>query len=206
MTTASARRPTLSPISAPADDGDPLKVEPVLPDVLPVAPVVPAAPAAVATPLDVESIVAAATSRAADRVLGELRPFLDGLAVKLASAPAPERQEREPDRRAPAEMDAGTISDDDVPFLAASLTDAQLDKILVRRRGAADMERWAKLGAVPGEHVITTDTVKLSVNGKPVTVQPDTVLKITDLDPKEHEELRNADLLRGPAEMPVRAR
>lgn len=60
----------------------------------------------------------------------------------------------------------GSIADEDVPFLAAALSDKQLQDLLAIRAKTRDVKKWKQMGATPGLHWIPTQRARCTLNGE----------------------------------------
>ncbi len=202
--------------ASPTTDTLPLAPESAAPAVAPaVVPPVPglppltAAPAPVLSPTDLSTVV----DRVSACVLGDLAPRMDAFFDRMREmAPAAPPAPKAPPRRAPAEPPPGedgedrpkpAIHDDDVDFIARALTDRQLDRIIAMRRSSTDLAYWIERGVVPGQHLVATDSIKLTVAGKPLNLTEGGHVEIAHLDEKEIEGFRAKGLLVPPGEAPI---
>jgi len=99
--------------------------------------------------------------------------------------------------------DKPRIDDRDLPYLAAGLTDTQLQEVLSIRANTRDVAKWKAIGAVPGRHWIPTANAHCTVGGKPnQMLKPGVPVLITDLDPETTEDFLAKGVIHAPGQAP----
>lgn len=97
----------------------------------------------------------------------------------------------------------GHVEDEDVPFLASALTDAQVQELLAIRANGADIEKWRARGAIPGMHWIPTSRAHCTING--VTgqmLEPGKPVPMAWLDKATTEQFLEEGVIHAPGQQP----
>lgn len=97
----------------------------------------------------------------------DVPPFaVDALVKALAKKGYKLTKEEEPGEEIEDDGVRGSIPDEDVPFIAAALTDKQLQDMLAIRAKTRDVQKWKQMGATPGLHWIPTQRARCTLNGE----------------------------------------